>query len=153
MLRRVGAKAIASKLRPWRALRQAYFDAGGLPSTSVSSAFMQLQQGLSNGAWMLVQQDWATFYGSLSLDVVEVIMKQLQAPPELIPFLRSFYGLSQSIFVSQNSTWLPQRAGLVQGCPLSSYRAAAVTRCPGAAKRSGQHARIAFQPYALNPQT
>ena len=77
---RAGAKALTSRLKDWCGSWTTCFDAGGLPRMSVSGALMQLQLGLHSGVGLIAQQDIATFFDSIHLDIVEAVLRHLHAP-------------------------------------------------------------------------
>ena len=111
------------------------FDTAGLPRMSVSGALMQLQLGINSGVGLTAQQDIATFFDSIHLDIVEAVLQHLHAPPALMPLLRSSYSRSHRMFVldgAQGGHWHSQSVGLAQGCPFSPCVAAAITHCWGA---------------------
>ena len=97
----------------------------------VSGALMQLQLGLHSGVGLIAQQDIATFFDSIHLDIVEAVLRHLHAPQALMPLLRSFYNRARMFVLdgAHGDRWHSQSVGLAQGCPFSPYVAAAITHC------------------------
>ena len=95
---------------------------GAVPGRSTSCAHARLKLARAQGATAFAQQDLSSFFDSMDVSAVCLLLRRFGAPSSLCTILQAFYAEPSRIFrVGQwhSSSWASCARGFLQGCPLS----------------------------------
>ena len=119
---RAGARSIAAGLRKWCESWCHHGALGAAPGRSTSCAHARLKLARAQGATAFVQQDLSSFFDSMDVTAVCLLLRRFSAPPSLCTILQAFYAEPSRVFrIGQwhSSCWTSCTRGFLQGCPLS----------------------------------
>ena len=136
---RAGARLIKEQLLTWTDSWQQFYDSGGLPSTSVHGALMQIKRAFSKGASHFAQLDVSAYFDSVHFGALKRVLQHLRFPPVILNLLQDSYSGAQRIFCLSSAhckDWHEVTLGIPQGCPLSPLLAACLGHIWGTWVRS-----------------